>query len=101
HILPSFPTRRSSDLCFGPDAPAVARDYALDCCEANARAFKLGVPMQPLKRGKKLPCVRHVEPGTVVSDVEDVFLLLGRTPKCYARCRLLRGVLPRVPEQVR
>src|SRR3981081_1204871 len=56
--------------------------------------------MQPLKRGEEFFRLRHVEPGTVVPDVEDGFLFLDGTPKCYAGCRPLRVVLPRVAEHV-
>src|SRR6266446_2399659 len=86
--------------CFGPDATAVSRDYALHYCEADPCTFKLRVPMHPLKRSEEFFRACHVEPGTVVPHVEDSLLLLDLMPKCDASFCLFCGVFPRIAQQI-
>ena len=56
---------------FRPDASAVPVDDPPDGGQADAGAFELLGPMQPLKHAKQLVRVLHVEPDAVVPHEQD------------------------------
>ena len=57
---------------FRPDAPAVTVDDALDGCQADARAGKLGGGVQALECAKHLVGIRHVETRAIVTNKEHI-----------------------------
>src|ERR1035437_23795 len=56
---------------FRPDAPAVPGDDAFDGGEADPRAFKFGLGVQPLEDAEQPPGIFSGEAGAVVAHRDD------------------------------
>src|SRR2546426_12760462 len=91
--------RSLADFCLGPDAPAVARDDALDDREADAGAGKLVLPMQALKDAKQLVVVAHVEARTVVGQAVNQVCAGALAGDLYPGRGLAAAVFQRVGQQ--
>src|ERR1700722_14351698 len=92
--------RAASDLAFGPDATAVARDDPLHGGQADAGAGKLGLVVKALEGSEELLGVSHVEAGTVVAHVVHGRVARPIDAEDHARRGLSAGELPGVAQQV-
>src|SRR5215470_4332417 len=86
-----------TETAFGPDAPAVPVNDALDRRQTDPGARELGGGVEALERPEELVRVGHVEADAVVANEEVP--VLGAAELDLAD-RLLPGELPRVLEEV-
>src|SRR3989449_7677972 len=91
--------RSLADFRLGPDAPAVARDDALDDREADAGAGKLVLPVQALKDAKQLVVVAHVEARAVIAHAVNQVGAAALAGDLYPGRGLAGAVLQRVGQQ--
>src|SRR2546426_9687670 len=88
----------SSDVCSSD--LTVPGDDAPDGGETDAGALEVGSGMQSLEYAEQLIRILHVEAGAVVPDHEGPAAVRFDRGELDPRLRLLRGVLPAVPEQI-
>src|SRR5712692_912644 len=88
------------DGAFGPDPAAVPVDDAPDGGQTDAGALEVSSGMQSLEYPEQLIRILHVEAGAVVPDHEGPAAVRFDRGELDPRLRLLRGVLPAVPQQI-
>src|SRR5262245_16724656 len=86
-FLSRYIRRRKIECCaavhdaFRPDSAAVPGNNALHRRQADARAFELFRPMQPLKDAEEFVGILHIEPDAVVThETDDRPVRFGKTP---------------------
>src|SRR6266436_3434911 len=88
------------DRRLGPDATAVVGDEPLHNCQTDAGAWELRITMQTLKRDEELVGVLHRESRAIVPNAEGSLVFNGRRCKYDVGFRMLRCVLPGIPQQI-